>query len=336
MTTPCIAWVLSPYGVQPCAVAGHQMIEYLYAVTPYTVPLTPAHCTAVIEWRQRFVPLMDLGALVGQSSKGTTLQAAVLAYQTEPGTPVQYVAIAVQAAPVRCAVTDDLACDLPDRQQELWSWLAIACFARDGMPTPILSVAQLCSDAFRSYVESLPIVALAADDAPPPAAPAPGVHDTHLSNVVQEYSPANSGRFDLHITDDDLDSELESAEDMLDKLDDEDFVGEDAVAEEDFAEDDALDDELDDDTSMDLELLDDEEDTEDFLEDTDVLDEDEDFDDEDVNDDDDEAMLPGMDDSEEVEEAEDAANADDLDLDENDEPDTGLMKRLARPRTFLK
>lgn len=147
------AWLLTPYGVQPFAVAGHEIVEYLNVAQLHAVPLAPPHCRAVLFWRNRIVPLLDFGPLNGLCRTAATSSVAVLAYQAAPGTPLDYIAIALREPPVRIVVDDETACGLPQEQAALWRLLATSCFAREGIATPIISVARLNSVELRLYVE---------------------------------------------------------------------------------------------------------------------------------------------------------------------------------------
>lgn len=147
------AWLLIPYGVESFAVADHTVMEYLSTVQLHPVPLTPPHCRAAIFWRQRIVPLVDFSALSGQRAV-TIPKAVVLAYQTESGAPLVYIAVALREPPVRVSVSDEAACALPLENKALWQKVAVSCFARDGMAIPIVNVARLDSAKLRLYAEA--------------------------------------------------------------------------------------------------------------------------------------------------------------------------------------
>lgn len=188
MSTRNKAWLLVPYGAEPFAVAEHVVMEYLSATQPHAVPLTPPHCRAALCWRNRIVPLLDLGALAGPDRAAATPKAVVLAYQTEPGTPLIHVAVALREPPVRIVVDDEMACALPPENETPWRLLAMSCFARDGAATPIVSIAQLDSAEFRLHAEAhcaetsedttasatSPITALVADGKPATVNPVGG------------------------------------------------------------------------------------------------------------------------------------------------------------------
>ncbi|ETX00863.1 MAG: hypothetical protein ETSY1_09635 [Candidatus Entotheonella factor] len=264
MTTSHSAWLLVPYGVQPFAVAAHEVIEYLNRIVPQDVPTTPEYCSSVLFWRDHIVPLMDFGACTGHPLVQEERHAAILAYQLEPATPLHYVAIALQEPPTRIWVSDDMACDLPEAHAMLWQRLAKSCFTNNGVATPIVSLEQLCSAAFRSDLENLENIFADYRSNPhvPPAPPKSeaqmlkyaGVDDTHVSqhdhlSVDGIQAPLTSGRYTQSIP---LIRELNDLNnEFLSDLQDEDF--EDLIAEDDFDDLDELDD-LDDLDDLDEEL----------------------------------------------------------------------------------
>lgn len=235
MGKPSKAWLLTPYGVQPFAVAGHEIIEYLNVAQLHAVPTTPAHCRAAIFWRNRIVPLLDFGPLNGLYRTSATPSVAVLAYQVAPGTPLDYIAIALLEPPVKIDVDDETACDLPQEQATLWSLLVASCFSREGMATPIVSVVRLDSAEFRLYVEKN-----GADvgGEAPPVAPVNGSRvasgmpvagkavsgDSALETALEDGGADLDADVDDEIEDADLDTdaEWEDSDDLGDDVEDED------------------------------------------------------------------------------------------------------------------
>lgn len=158
MSTRAKAWLLAPRGLPPVAVADHEVIEYLSLVEARPVPVTPAHAGAVIFWRDHVVPLMDFAAVDGQAGTVNN-KTVVLGYQLEPGTPLSYVAMALQEAPMRLVVDDETACSLPESNTELWNYLANACFYQDSVATPVIAIPRLCSAEFRDFLNDYAIEA---------------------------------------------------------------------------------------------------------------------------------------------------------------------------------
>ena len=234
MSTRNKAWLLVPYGAEPFAVAEHVVMEYLSATQPHAVPLTPPHCRAVLFWRNRIVPLLDFGVLAGPDRASAIPKAVVLAYQPEPGTPLIHIAVALREPPVRIVVDDGMACALPPENKMPWGLLATSCFARDGVATPIVSIARLDSAEFRLHVEAncaeastdtaastaLPITALAADGKLVMADPV-GDNISGLKEVTARLDADTDSDIDDERNGDE-DENLDDADDRFE--DDEDFL----------------------------------------------------------------------------------------------------------------
>jgi chemotaxis signal transduction protein len=173
------AWLFDFGAGLRAAVGGQHLAEYLRAPEVVEVPLAPALARGVLVWRERLVPLLDLGLLAGNDDdRGEPVGAIVLAYRLAPESPLQYGALALAAAPREIGVRDDLACDLP-AQPAFWGALAASCITYEDRPTPILRVRDIFTRA------------LAAPDAPlraprvaamPVAEPGIGANAIHAVN----------------------------------------------------------------------------------------------------------------------------------------------------------
>ena len=148
------AWLLAPLGLQTIIVAEHEVQQYLTEFQLLPVPFTPPQCTTAIIWQDQIVPVLNLG-LLASAAYSTDFKLVVLAYQSEPLTPLKFVALAVNDAPERIIITDDKLCVLPEQGDQLWSVLAVSCVAYQDMATPIISVAQLDSIVLRDYLEHM-------------------------------------------------------------------------------------------------------------------------------------------------------------------------------------
>ena len=139
------AWLLSAAGGVTFAVTQHEMIEYLTHARCQRVPLTNPHCQYLALWRDRLVPVLDFAPLFARG-KGTAQRASlsIVAYQSNPRQPLDYLGIWIDEAPSRITVSDDQACDLPpDWCDERLQKLALSCFLHAEQPVPILNVANL-------------------------------------------------------------------------------------------------------------------------------------------------------------------------------------------------
>ncbi len=150
------AWrVVVGDGVQ-IAVADNEMFEYVVDPQLQSVPFTPIYCSNVMLWREQIVPVMDLSLLVSKPpSVKMPVTVAIVAYQTKPREPLEYLGLLTREPPVRVTVVDDQACDLPASDTDFWESkeLALACFNCDGQPTPVVNIAHLCSERFRKSIE---------------------------------------------------------------------------------------------------------------------------------------------------------------------------------------
>ncbi len=150
------AWrVVVGDGVQ-VAVTDYEMFEYVVEPQLHPVPFTPAYCSNVMFWRELIIPVMDFSLLVNKSP-GVKMQQTVVivAYQTKPREPLEYLGLLTQEPPARITVVDDQACDLPTSDTNFWESkeLALACFEYDDQPTPVINIAHLCSEKFRKSIE---------------------------------------------------------------------------------------------------------------------------------------------------------------------------------------
>lgn len=154
MTDTRPAWVMDVGdGVTVAAGTAH-VAEYLVAAEPIPLPRTPAHCAGVMVWRDRLIPVIDLARLLTgrRSPPGPHRRAVILAYQEAAGRPLQYGALYVAGAPTRTAVSDDMACALPDAQPAL-PHLARACFSYRDKAVAILDPGALFARALPAALE---------------------------------------------------------------------------------------------------------------------------------------------------------------------------------------
>ena len=162
------AWLLTPLGLSPCAIAQHEIVQYLNSASTQPVPFALAHCATAIFWQDEIVPVMNLSVLTITPEWVRDL--TILAYQDSPGDPLHYIALALQCAPERITVDDSSRCELPKDNAELWEQLAIACFTRDAQPIPIFNIKRLCSAEFRDFaaqrLTSLPAHGLSMSQTP--------------------------------------------------------------------------------------------------------------------------------------------------------------------------
>jgi chemotaxis signal transduction protein len=132
------------------AVGGDSVVEYLLAPPAHSLPRMPAHCLGVLPWREQLIPILDLGPLLSEetSTREPRLpRAVVLAYQTSPGQPLRYGALAVRSAPVEVWASDDMACPLPEHPA--FAHFSRSCFAHQQEAVPVLDAAMLFTASLR-------------------------------------------------------------------------------------------------------------------------------------------------------------------------------------------
>jgi len=160
-TAPCEAWILRLDGGQSWAVAGPQMIEYVVTPRYQRLALCAAHSDTVAFWRDTLVPLVDLPALsgAGAAQRGAI---AVLAYQSVPLQPLEYLGLWVAQSPAKALVSDAQGCVLPEQLREpALASLVLSCFEHGGVAVPVLDVQRLASTSFSTPAEP-PLADLAA------------------------------------------------------------------------------------------------------------------------------------------------------------------------------
>lgn len=147
------AWLLQPENSPLIAISDHQIVEYIQAPVVFAVPGAPKYCNSVVLWQSNPVPVMDIGGVLGfPESDGSSLM-NLIAFQEQPGQPLQYVAIKVKIAPQKIQVDDALTCELPEEIREsVLSKICLSCFSNENRPVVILDIARLCSAEFRDLV----------------------------------------------------------------------------------------------------------------------------------------------------------------------------------------
>lgn len=137
------AWLLTA-GVD-FAIAERHMVEYLLSPQIIDVPLRPPHCSGVMIWRERWIPVLDMAqANPEPGGEGELTHVVVLAYQFAPGEALHHGALVVRAPPREALVTDAMACAPPDDLAAL-QHLVCACFAHEEKAIPVVDVTRLFS-----------------------------------------------------------------------------------------------------------------------------------------------------------------------------------------------
>jgi chemotaxis signal transduction protein len=124
------AWLLDVGAPFLVAVGRHEIIEVLEQTRPHRLPVGPAWCDQLIQWRRRLLPLVDLSRLGGADAVGigSSPFALIAAYQASPDEPVGFGALKVRRPPTAIQVSDDLAAPLPADIAAEWQALALSAF----------------------------------------------------------------------------------------------------------------------------------------------------------------------------------------------------------------
>lgn len=134
-------WIMDVGGGWSVATGAQHMIEYLLSPEWVPLPLTPRHCPGVLVWRERIIPVVDIGLLFGARAHHADrgMNAAVLAYQGDAGRRPDYGAVLLDRMPREVHVTDDMACALP-AEPETVARVACSCFRYGDRAVPILDL----------------------------------------------------------------------------------------------------------------------------------------------------------------------------------------------------
>ncbi|MDH5353389.1 MAG: chemotaxis protein CheW [Gammaproteobacteria bacterium] len=147
------AWLLEASDSLSIAISDAEMVEYVQVPVSFTVPGAPNYCNQILYWQSHLVPVMDLGRLLGFSADEEGSLLSLIAYQTQPGTALQYMALKLKVAPRKIQVDDKQACELPEAISEgLLSSLCLSCFTHENRSVLILDIASLCSAKYRDQV----------------------------------------------------------------------------------------------------------------------------------------------------------------------------------------
>lgn len=149
------AWLLEPNETMPIAIGDNEMMEYVQDAASYPVPGAPEYCDRIVLWQDHIAPVMDLNIMLNRPSDDSNRLMSLIAYQSQPGAALQYLALKVRTPPRKIIVDDEQACELPeDIEEGPLNPLCLSCFTEDSRPVLILDIAKLCSAEFRDYLNT--------------------------------------------------------------------------------------------------------------------------------------------------------------------------------------
>jgi chemotaxis signal transduction protein len=150
------AWLLESNDSLSIAISDSEMIEYVHAPVIFSVPGSPNYCNHVLHWQNNLVPVMDIGLLLSRSAAEASKLMSLVAYQDEPGSPLQYLAIQVRKPPEKIQVDDSQASELSEEiSASLLMPLCLSCFTRGDQSVLILDIPRLCSAEFRDQADEI-------------------------------------------------------------------------------------------------------------------------------------------------------------------------------------
>jgi CheW-like domain len=127
------------------ALPPHTTIELLDRPPVVPVPGAAYYIDGLTLWQGRWLPVLDLHALVNAYRKEhapKTRYLLIVAYQAQPRGPVLHGAIALPVTPGTVQVSDAARCELPDTS-DLWPQVALSCFEIKGLAVPIVDTGRL-------------------------------------------------------------------------------------------------------------------------------------------------------------------------------------------------
>jgi hypothetical protein len=142
-----IAWLLDFGDGELAAVGRRELLHLVPQPEIFEVPRTPQHCSRVLIWQDRVVPVWDVRAWLSPESRMESAPlAAIVGYQLRTREQPRFGAVLLVKPPGRIAVKDADACELADRQAR-WKELAISSFRHGEDPVAILDLPRMYSGA---------------------------------------------------------------------------------------------------------------------------------------------------------------------------------------------
>ena len=151
------AWLLEPSDSLLMAIGDHEMVEFVQAATSFPVPGTPDYCRHVVFWQNNLVPVIDMGVILGKPALDASAFVSLIAYQQQPGSLLQHLAVKLITAPHKIRVDDAQVSEIPDEiGNSLLMPVCHSCFIHGDRQVVILDIAGLCSAEFRDFVNGPP------------------------------------------------------------------------------------------------------------------------------------------------------------------------------------
>lgn len=139
------AWLLDVGDPTLLALGRHEVLEVLEDPRGFPYPLGPAHCTEVLFWRERPLPMADLSRLSGgrPGELKASHFAVVVAYQHDPEVAPEVAVLKVMRPPLGIQVGDDMQIEPPPDLPEGWQRLLLSCFRHGEAQVLVPDLAKL-------------------------------------------------------------------------------------------------------------------------------------------------------------------------------------------------
>ncbi len=127
------------------ALAPHSAMELVEQPEIMTVPGCSYYALGLMKWQGQHLAVLDLASLLNayaKPSRSRARHALVVAYQSAPGQPLEYGALACVELPQTLQVSDDKQCPMPS-DSDLWPLIASSCFSDANGPVPILNLSRV-------------------------------------------------------------------------------------------------------------------------------------------------------------------------------------------------
>ncbi|PID64971.1 MAG: hypothetical protein CR977_02640 [Gammaproteobacteria bacterium] len=106
------------------------------------VPGIQEYSFGLLRWREQWLPLVDLQALLSGAKKPTELQHCVVVAYHNVEQQVQYVALSLPFLPHLLTISDNALCALPTNNS-IWPKIASSCFRFQNIRVPIVDGERL-------------------------------------------------------------------------------------------------------------------------------------------------------------------------------------------------
>ncbi|MCX7156605.1 MAG: hypothetical protein NTW45_09205 [Rhodocyclales bacterium] len=142
-----IAWLLNFGNGQLAVVGRRELLHLVPQPALFEVPRAPRHCSRVLIWQDRIVPVWDMLAWLAPNSRAVNASLlAVVGYQSGPRQVPRFGAVLLAEPPARVVVADTQACELP-QDQSAWGRIASSSFCHEEKPIGILDLPLMFSGA---------------------------------------------------------------------------------------------------------------------------------------------------------------------------------------------